>query len=216
MENWHKRILLGAAIAAAGVFATSVSVAQDSDAQQVISPDIERREISRPAIDTEDFELGGYVGLLSIQDFDSEVVYGVRGAWHITEDFFFEASYGSSEGDLTSYEELSGGAPLFSDADRDYSFYNLGVGWNALPGEIYILDKYALKSDLYFFGGAGSTNFLDDSWFTVTVGAGYRLLLNDWISWRLDVRDHIFDRDVFGKDETTNNVEISTGITFFF
>ena len=44
------------------------------------------------------------------------MVYGVRGAWHVTEDFFFEASYGVSEGDLTSYEKLSGGAPLFDDS----------------------------------------------------------------------------------------------------
>ncbi len=215
MEYWHKRIFLGAAVVAAAINAANVS-AQDDSVEQVIIPDLERREINRPAIDTENFEFGGYVGLLSIQDFDSEVVYGVRGAWHVTEDFFFEANYGSSEGDLTSYEKLSGGAPLFDDSDRDYQFYNLGVGWNALPGEIFILDKYAMKSDLYLFAGAGSTDFLGDSWFTASVGAGYRLLLNDWISWRLDVRDHIFDRDVFGEDETTHNIEVTTGFTFFF
>ncbi|MCB0244946.1 MAG: outer membrane beta-barrel domain-containing protein, partial [Anaerolineae bacterium] len=57
---------------------------------------------------------------------------------------------------------------------------------------------------------------LDDNFFTVTVGAGYRLLINDWITWRLDVRDHIFDRDAFGENDTTNNFELSTGVTFFF
>ena len=214
MENWHKRILLGAILC--GAF-TGFSHAQEQpESVQVINPDVDRREITVAAIDTENFEVGPYVGILSITDFDSEVVYGVRGAWHITEDFFFEVSYGISEGDLTSFEKLSGGAPLFEDSDRDYSFYNLNLGWNALPGEVFIFDKRALKSDLYFIAGVGSTEFLDDSWFTISVGVGYRLLLNDWIAWRIDVRDHIFDRDTFGSDETTNNIELSTGITFFF
>lgn len=213
MENWNKRLLLGAA---ACTFAGICLADEQPEQVQVINPEIDRREITTDAIDTEDFEIGAYVGILSIQDFDSEVVYGVRAAWHVTEDFFFEANYGVSEGDLTSFEKLSGGAPLFGDEDRDYSFYDLNLGWNALPGEVFLFGKRALKSDLYFVAGVGSTEFLGDNWFTVTVGAGYRLILNDWISWRIDVRDHIFDRDTFGTDDTTNNIELSTGITIFF
>ena len=45
---------------------------------------------------------------------------------------------------------------------------------------------------------------------------GYRLLLTDSLAWRLDVRDHIFDRDTFGDDEITHNIELSTGLSFFF
>lgn len=213
MENWNKRFLLAVAMTT-GCLGGTPAYAQNTE--MVIEPDIERRDIQRPTIDTEDFEVGLYLGVLSIADFNSEIVYGVRGAWHITEDFFFELDYGASEADLTSYEKLSGSPPLFKDSERDYRYYSLNLGWNALPGEVFLFDKYALKSDFYFTGGVGSTDFLGDSWFTVSVGAGYRLLLNDWISWRIDVRDHIFDRDVFGLDETTNNIEWSTGVTFFF
>lgn len=217
MENRNKRFLLAAALCGAlcGGF-TGYAHGEDKEPLQVINPDIDRREIKRVDIDTEDFEVGGYVGILSIEDFQSEVVYGARAAWHVTEDFFFEASYGVSEGDLTSYEKLSGGAPLFSDSERDYTYYNMVLGWNILPGEVFIFDNYAFKSDLYLVGGAGSTEFLDDNWFTVTVGVGYRLLLNDWIAWRIDVRDHLYDRDAFGTEETTNNIEWSTGLTIFF
>jgi outer membrane beta-barrel protein len=192
------------------------SAAEEAADAPVILPEIERREITPAAIDSEDFEVGPFAGIISIQDFDSEIVYGVRAAWHVTEDFFFEANYGSSEGDLTSYEKLSGGAPLFDDTDRDYSYYNLTIGWNVLPGEVFLWDNIAMKSDLYLVAGAGSTDFLDDNWFTATVGVGYRLLLNDSIAWRIDVRDHIYDRDAFGTDETTNNIEWTTGLTFFF
>ena len=144
------------------------------------------------------------------------MVYGLRAAWHVTEDFFFEASYGMSQGDKTSYEKLSGGAPLFTDSDRDYTYYNLNLGWNALPGEVFIGSSRALKSDFYLIAGVGSTDFLGDKWFTVSLGAGYRLLLNDSFALRMDLRDHLFDRDVFGEDETTNNIEWSVGLTYFF
>ena len=55
-----------------------------------------------------------------------------------------------------------------------------------------------------------------DNFFTLTIGAGYRILLSDSLAWRLDVRDHIFDRDAFGNSETTNNIELSTGFTYYF
>lgn len=218
MENRHKRIFLGAALCGtlAMGWAASSLAEQASESWQIVDTGVKPREIETAAIDTEDFEIAFYVGMLSIQDFNSDWLYGVRAAWHINEDFFFEGNYGSSRADLTSYEKLSGGAPLFNDSERDYTFYDLSLGWNALPGEIFVLDDYAFKSDFYLIGGAGSTDFLGDKFFTVTIGAGYRLLLSDSITWRLDVRDHIFDRDTFGESETTNNIELSTGITYFF
>jgi outer membrane beta-barrel protein len=214
MENRYQCIFLATALL--GLSSTHVLCEESSGAEQVIYPDVERRVIKRSDIDTENFEMGPFVGIISIQDFESEIVYGARAAWHVTEDFFFEANYGVSEGDLTSYEKLSGGAPLFDDEDRDYSYYNLNLGWNVFPGEVFIFDDYALKSDLYFIAGAGNTDFLGDNWFTINIGVGYRLLLNDWFAWRVDVRDHIYDRDAFGTEETVNNIEWTTGVTFFF
>lgn len=220
METWHKRIFLAViclfTLALAGPASAQQQDNQPEDDGQVISPDIERRPISTDAIDTEDFEVGAYVGILSIADFNSEPVYGARAAWHISEDFFLEASYGQSQADLTSFEKLSGSSPLFEDAERDYKYYNLSVGWNALPGEIFLFGGNAFKSDLFVVLGGGNTDFLGDKWFTVTAGVGYRLLLTDWLTWRVDVRDHLFDRDTFGEDETTHNIEVTTGFTVFF
>ncbi len=211
MENRYQRFLL-AVVCCAAVSAQ----AQEDSPTEVVSPEVERRVIEPAAIDREDFEVGAYVGLLAIEDFDAALLYGARFAWHVTEDFFLEASFGSSEGDQTSFEDLTGGAPLFDDSERDYLFYDLSVGWNALPGEVFLFGNRAMKSDLYLILGAGSTDFLDDNWFTLNAGVGYRLLINDWLTWRIDVRDHIFDRDTFGEEEITHNVELSTGITVFF
>ena len=219
MENWHQCIFLGAAIACSALAQADNGAndsTRDGEQQQVILPEIERRTINTPAIDTEDFEVGPFAGILSIQDFGSDLIYGLRGAWHVSEDFFLEANYGVSQGDTTSYEDLSGGAPLFDDSDRDYSYYSLNLGWNILPGESFFYGGRAFQSDIYLIGGVGNTDFLGDTWFTASVGVGYRLLLNDSFALRLDVRDHIFDRDALGQDETTNNIEWSGGVTWFF
>ena len=213
MDNRYKRFLLIGSLLYASCFSINTLAEQPV---QVIEPDIDRRTLQPDAIDSENIELSAYYGLISIEDFDSAEVIGVRAAWHITEDFFFEASYGQATGDKTSYEEISGGLPLVSDDDRDYRYYNLALGWNIFPGEVFIADKYAFNSSFYLIGGAGSTDFLGDNWFTVTLGAGYRLLLNDSFAWHIDVRDHIFDRDAFTIEETTNNIELTTGFSVFF
>lgn len=187
-----------------------------TEAEPVIKPNIERRTITEADIDSEDFEVGAYVGVLSIEDFGSNVVYGVRGSYHITEDFFTEVAVGTSEAGDTSYETLSGGAKILSDGERDFTYYNISLGINILPGESFIANKYAFNSGLYLIGGVGSTEFADDNNFTVNIGVGYRFLLNDLISLRLDFRDYIFDSDLLGEEETTHNLEGTAGLSIFF
>lgn len=213
MENRIKRFIL--AIGLINSLFIHSSFAAD-DAVQVVEPQLDRRTIKPDKIDTENFEIGLYAGMISIEDFDTSTLLGVRAAYHITEDFFFELGYGESEGGLTSFEELSGSSPLFTDEDREYSYYDLSLGWNILPGEVFIFDKYAFNSSLYLLGGVGNTTFAGDEWFTVNIGAGFRLLLTDAIAWHIGVRDHIFDRDTLGEEEATHNIEFNTGFTVFF
>lgn len=187
-----------------------------SESEPVIKPDIERRTITEADIDSEDFEVGPFVGVMSIEDFGSNLVYGARAAYHATEDLFIEAAAGATEADKTSYETLSGGAQLLTDSQRDLYYYNLSLGYNFLPGESFIGGRHAFNSALYVIAGAGNTEFADDSHFTVNVGAGYRLLLNDWIALRLDFKDHIFESDLLGSDKYTHNLEGTVGLTMFF
>lgn len=184
--------------------------------QQVIQPQIERRTIDVDKIDTEDFEIGVFAGLLSVEDFGSNMVIGARAAYHVTESIFFEAAYAKSDAGETSYERLSGGAPLLTDAQRELTYYNASVGYNLLPGEVFLGEGWAFNSALYVIGGVGITSFADDDRFTINFGAGYRFLATDWLAVHLDVRDHIFDIDLLGKDKTTHNLELSTGVTVFF
>ena len=183
---------------------------------QVIDPEVERREIKEPAIDREDFEIGAFVGVMSIEDFGSDVVYGARLAYHITEGFFVEGTIGQTEAGLTSFEELSGGARLISESQRTFTYYNLNLGYNILPGEVFLGEGRAYNTNLYLVAGLGSTRFAGDDRFTVNVGAGYRFLLNDAVALHLDFRDHLFDIDLLGEEKTAHNLEAHLGFTVFF
>ncbi len=132
MENRLKHLFLGGVLAL-GLAPITAALAEEESVAQVIEPELERREIKTAKIDKENFEIGGFAGIIAIEDFDSSSALGARFAYHLTEDFFVEATYGQASGDLTSFEQLSGGSPLFSDADRDYTWYDLSVGWNLFP-----------------------------------------------------------------------------------
>ena len=183
---------------------------------QVIDPEVERREIKEPKIDNENWEITAFAGIFSIEDFGSDLVYGARIAYHVTEGFFVEASAGKTQAGLTSFEVLGGGAPILSDEERDFIYYNLNVGYNILPGEAYVGKSRAYNTGLYISAGLGSTRFAGDDRFTVNFGAGYRFILTDSIAIHLDFRDHLYDIDVIGEEKTTHNLEGTMGLSFFF
>ena len=183
---------------------------------QVIDPEVERREIKEPDIDNENFEISLFAGIFSIEDFGSDLVYGARLAFHVTEGFFVEGSVGKTRAGLTSFEILGGGAPILSDSERDYLYYNLNVSYNILPGEAYIGRARAYNTGLYITAGLGSTRFAGDDRFTVNFGAGYRFILTDSIAIHMDFRDHLYDIDVIGEEKTTHNLEGTLGVSFFF
>ncbi|MBT8097050.1 MAG: outer membrane beta-barrel domain-containing protein [Woeseia sp.] len=186
------------------------------DPGQVIEPQVERRDIREADIDTENFEIGAFVGIMSVEDFESNTVYGARLAYHVTESFFVEGTFGQTDAGFTSFERLSGGAPLLSDSDRTYSYYNLSLGYNIFPGEAFLGESRAYNNALYVTAGVGSTRFAADDRFTVSIGAGYRLLLTDMIALHFDVRDHLFDTDLLGEEKTVHNLEGHLGLTVFF
>ncbi|NNC63585.1 MAG: outer membrane beta-barrel domain-containing protein [Gammaproteobacteria bacterium] len=182
----------------------------------VIEPELERREIEIAAIDTEDFELGLYAGLMSIEDFGVNSVVGARFAYHITEGFFVELAAGASEGEETSFERLSGAAQLLTEDERSLSYYNLSLGYNLFPGEVYLGGQRAFNTAIYLIGGVGKTSFAGDDRFTVNLGLGMRLMPRDWFAIHADFRDNIYDIDLLGQEKTTHNLEAHLGVTFFF
>ena len=178
--------------------------------------DVERRDIRIDQIDDENFEIGVYAGLLDVEDFGSDGVTGVRLAYHVTEDFFVEATYGVSKLGQTSFEQLSGGARLLTDDERDLTYYNGAIGWEMLPGEAFVGGSLAFKSSLYLLLGAGSTEFGGDDVFTINAGLGYRLVVLDWLAVHVTARDHMWESDLLGESDSKHNIEVTGSLTVFF
>jgi outer membrane beta-barrel protein len=227
MENRIRILLLSAVVVMAGCSsmpwrddqpeaAPATGAPAEGETPVVIEPQVERRDIKPAEIDTENWEAGVYIGSLSVEDFEVNVVYGGRIAYHISEDFFAEAIVGTSDAGLSSFERLSGGAPLLTDSEREFTYYSLGFGWNALPGEVFLGGKRALNSAVYLTLGAGSTRFAGDDRFTLTGGAGVRVLVKDWLAVHLDMRDHVMEIDVLGSKKTSHNYEATLSLTAYF
>lgn len=182
--------------------------------EQVIQPELDRREIRIPQIDADDIEIGIYGGTLSVEDFGAEVVTGARIAYHVTEDFFVEAVAARSTVSDESFYRF--GIPILRDREVDLTFYNLSVGVNLFPGEVFFGRNWAMASAVYLIGGVGNVNFNEENHNAFNFGIGLRLLPTDWIAIRAEIRDHLFESDLLGKNELKHNFEFSLGLSVYF
>jgi outer membrane beta-barrel protein len=212
-------LLLSAVGAAAGFapvsHAQSIAGADPAAQPEVVAPDVERRTVKPAPVTRENFETGVFVGAMNIQDFGSVAVYGARLAYHLTEDFFAEAVFGAARAGRSSFEEMTHDSLVPRDK-RDYRYYDFALGWNALPGEVFIGRGRAMPSALYFTLGAGDTSFANDHMFTATLGIGYRLLLSDRFAAHVDARDQIYDIDISDHNRRSQNLQLTAGLTAFF
>ena len=215
MENRIKHILL-TVLPFAGLLLVPAAVSAQEDDRPLIEPDVRPQKVDEALIDTENFEIGAFAGIINIEDFESSFLWGGKLTYHLSETFFFEANVGFAEGGETSFEKLAGDVQVLSDEDRDYRYYNINIGMNVLPGEAFLTENYAFNTNFYLIGGAGATDFAGDTRFTVNVGAGYQVLLTDSVSIHLGVREHFYRIDVLGEEKTSMNTEVSGGLSVFF
>jgi len=198
--------------------ATQSVPAQSADEAppRVVEPEVARREIKVPKIRSSNVELGLFYGELSIEDFGAHPVSGITAAYHITEDFFFQAEAGRAKAGRTSFEVLGGNIQLLTDSERRFTYYNLSLGYNFLPGEAFLGRGIAMTSAFYLIGGFGGTDFAGDTKFTVNFGAGYRVVPVDWMAVHIMAQDLVFQSSLLGTTKLTNNLQARIGVTVFF
>jgi len=182
---------------------------------QVVIPQVDRRDIEKPKFPSNDFEIGLFTGTFATQNFGSSWVYGGRIGYHITEDFFVQGAYGQTKVSDELFRQILPGGILVAGTEK-LSYYNFSIGYNLFPGEIFVGGSRARPSQFYVVAGVGSTKFADQRKPTFNAGFGYRVYLADWVALQLDLRDHIFSLDLLGKRENTQNVELTGGLTFYF
>jgi outer membrane beta-barrel protein len=206
--------LLGAALLAAPLALHAQG--QKPANEQVIEPQVDRREVRLPRFPSKDFEIGTFAGVFSTQDFGAAPVVGLRVGYHITEDFFAQATFGRTKITDETFRLIFPGGGVFPTESVPLTYYNLSVGVNVLPGEVFIGRNIAKASQIYLIGGIGSTKVNDQNRQTVNIGFGTRVYFHDKFAVQVDVRDHVFSLDLLGKRKSMQNLELTAGIAYFF
>lgn len=183
--------------------------------EQVVIPEVARRDIKLPRFPSRDFELGVLVGTYSTENFGASTVGGLRLGYHVTEDFFVEGVIAQTKVSDANFRQILPGG-VFPSEQESLSYYNLSIGYNIAPGEVFFGTKRAKPFSLYLIGGVGSTSLNQQRRATFNFGSGMRVFVSDRIALQIDARDHIFSLDLLGKNQTTQNLELTFGLTTSF
>jgi len=189
--------------------------------EQVIQPQVDRREVKLPKYPSKDFEIGLYAGTYATQNFGTSLVTGVRLGYHISEDIFVHAVYAQTKVSDENFRQILPNG-IFLRPEEKLKYYNLSAGYNILPGEVFWGRNTAFASSLYLIGGIGNTNFIASDKInrrnrqTFNYGAGLRVLFFDRFSAQIDMRQHVYTLDLLGKNESTKNLEWTGGLSFYF
>ena len=211
-----KKLLIALSFAATALPALAQSTAPaPAPSEPVVVPEVDRRDVRKPRYPSNDFEVGLYTGAYATENFGTSWVYGARIGYHLTEDFFVQGVYAQTKVTDEAFRQILPGG-IFESKTQKLNYYNLSVGYNILPGEVFLFSSRARPSQFYIIGGVGSTKFVDQRKPTFNVGFGFKVFITDYASWQLDLRDHIFTLDLLGKSQSTQNLEMSMGATFFF
>lgn len=176
---------------------------------QVVDPDVERPDLSPRAIEAQDYEVGVYASSYAVTRDIVAVVYGARGAYHLSPELFVEAQYSTAS---SSYFDKHGDPPGDDgNGDLDYDSLSMSLGYNMLPGALYVTKSYTLPIAFYGVAGIGNVNYEDDAATGYHVGLGLKVLPLDWMSLRFELRDQ-----AWYLTSLDHHIEFSIGLGVFF
>jgi len=186
-----------------------------SGATPGLTPDIDRRDFKIPDIDTENFEVGLFFGVTSVENFGSNYVKGINASFFLSEDFFITLNVGFSSVNDGVYRHMN--LPLFGESgQRDLIENNVLLGMNVLPGEFFFMDRQAFTSDLYVLAGMGSVRFDEDEYSSLVLGLGVRVIPRDWFAIRFESKLSEYKTNILGYEKFNHNFDVITGISVFF
>ncbi|MDH5611412.1 MAG: outer membrane beta-barrel domain-containing protein [Gammaproteobacteria bacterium] len=218
MESRFRHLLLNIIISTLfflPTFSCGIEIEEVKELYPIIQPEIKRTKFDESNIKTADFEIISNIGIISIEDFGSNPALELNINYHISDDFFVGVGWFQATGDETSFEVVLGGAPLLSNNEREMTTYLISLGYNALPGEAFVTDNLTYNTSLYITAGLGNTSFAGSDHFTLSVGAGYRVLVSNYFAVYTDFRDNIFNVDIF-KEKSTHNLKFTVGVGYYF
>ncbi len=211
-----KRILfvigtLGFLFGGVSAYAQSENFPQSEE--PIVKPPAEEQKLKEAKIDTESLEMGPYYGLYALEGFGTSGVLGFRLAYHLTEDVFFEGTYGETRIEQDTFRRLTGRLLV---ADDKVTYWNAGAAYNLFPGQLFLTRKRTLNSTIYLIGGLGQTRIDRQAHFTFDAGTGYKIFILDWFDIRMEMRTHILQTDLTGKKQTMDNIEGTAAFAVYF
>lgn len=212
MVNWITPGVLAGGL----VLLSPVAQAQQASDSSRIEPQISQTDVVPARLDTENFVVALRGGALAIEDFGTSGLVAMQVSYHITEDFYVSAEYAMAKGGLTSYERLSGAAPLLTDSEREWLYYGAELGYVVLPGQVYLGSDYAVNTGLSLFAGAGNVDFAGDKVFAFKFGSQFRLYMTDWLALDVVFSDYVFETTILAESKTTHNLSLALGLAVYF
>lgn len=209
------RCLLALLCAGSAVPALAQAQSPARTPEPVVVPQVERREVRAPSYPSRDFSVGVFGGTYSTQNFGASGLAGLRLGYHITEDFFVDATLAQTKVTDEAFRQVLPGG-VFATPSQTLRYYAVSAGWNVLSGEAFFGRRTAKALQSYVVAGIGSTDFAGQRKQTLHVGMGLRVLFNDRFAVQFDARDHLFPLDILGRKQNTHNLEFTTGLTVYF
>jgi outer membrane beta-barrel protein len=152
----------------------------------------------------------------------NEVMYEylqVGGAlrFHINEEWSLGGNYGHYFSDVTSaFESVQEDFELFPEKSLVKWYAGGEVAWTPLYGKAIVFGSWIMHWNAYITVGGGVTKTASSGVRPTGVfGLGGRVFLTDWLTFNLEVRDHIYSEPFKAGDELINNVVLFSGFGIF-
>lgn len=194
-------------------FVTAQSPSLPGERNPLIAPPNQEKKVVEEKIDKEYLELAPFAGIYDVEGFNASPVYGIRASLHMTEDVFFEGNFALTKAEQSEFTRQTGLSLL---TNEDIVYWNVNLGYNLFPGQIFLTGTKTLNSTIYLVGGVGQTEFDDQDRFTINFGTGYKIFFTDWMDMGFRLSFHSFESDLTGENKRLINMEGTVHLAVFF
>jgi outer membrane beta-barrel protein len=161
------------------------------------------------------FELAGVGGFYASDALSSTYSYGGAVAYYPSEDFGLEVLVTRSLVRFRLEEP-------FNAFDNQLRFQPgvawqgiLSLLWSPIHAKFKFTESTIIHGDIFAVAGAGRTFHDSVLGLTWEAGAGLKLYLSRFVTFRLDIRDFLLPQEVLGRGRITNNITILAGFSLW-
>jgi outer membrane beta-barrel protein len=181
------------------------------DRVDVVTVPVQTGKATVTSFEAYDVEIGFDVGILSVEDFNTNAVVGLSGHFFVTPKIFARARFASSETEKSNSERSFNFNP-----EKRFTYGSVGLGYRLFSGYSAVHNFQRFTSGIFAVAGVDAIEFADEDATGYYFGAAYKCLINESLSADINFVNHVYDRDFLGVEKTTMNNEFSFGLNLRF